>query len=379
MRSINHSKGNSTSGLGKVVSLFLGFMSTLAAHALTFNVTYDASVTSSTNSDAIQSAFTAATQTFQSLYTNTMTVNLTVFYNSSTSLGASSFNLTGNPTYAQLTNALRAARTTAADSNSVASLPGTSPVGASIFWIPLTEAKALNGFFGVATNDPGQDGDITFASTVNYTFDPTNRAVAGKFDFIAVAEHELSEVLGRGFLLNYPFDGYQPYDLFRFTNSSARSFSVNDTNVYFSVDNGVTALKSFYTNVNFGDVQDWQSSSPADACDAFLTSGKKATLSSADLTALDILGYNLNFVAPRLTGTKQGSGNLQLNFTNVPGLNFSILASTNLALAATNWPVLGTPAENPAGQYRFTDAITSAILPGTILVSRLSLLLHQSL
>lgn len=359
---MNNSKTINVPSLLKGVPLFLALSCAISAHGLTFKVTYDTSVTGSPNSAAIQSGFAVATQTFQSLYTNAMTVNITVYFNNTVSLGESGYLLTGNPPYATLTSALRIARTTTADSNSVASLPATSPVGASVWWIPRAEAKALNsglGFYGVTPTDPSQDGDITFASTVNYTFDPTNRAVAGKFDFIAVAEHEISEVLGRGFLLNDSFGGYQPYDLFRFTSSGTRSFSVNDTNVYFSVDNGVTALKSFYTNVNFGDVQDWQSSSPPDACDAFLTSGKKATLSFADLTALDILGYNLNFVAPRLTSTKLDDGNFQLTFTNVPGLNFSVLASTNLALAATNWRVIGTPTENPAGQYQFTDAITN--------------------
>ncbi len=360
MHLITISNGFRRSARGKVVSLLVALLSTLSASALTFNVTYDSSVTSLTNAAQVEAAFGVAAQTFQRLYTNAMTVNLTVYFSSAVSLGQSSYSLVGNPTYAQLTNALRVSRTTAADSNSVASLPAGNPIGASVWWIPRAEAKALTSLsLGVSPNDAGQDGSVTFASTVSYTFDATNRAVAGKFDFIAVAEHEISEVLGRGFALNYGISGYQPYDLFRFTNSGARSLSVNDTNVYFSVDNGVTALKYFYTNVNFGDVQDWQSSSPADSFNAFLAAGQKAFLSSADLTSLDILGYNLNFSPPRLNGVRLGNGTFQLTFTNVPGLNFSILASTNLALPSTNWPALDTPIENPAGQYLFTDSITN--------------------
>jgi len=327
----------------------------LPAPAINFNVTFDTSVTSLTNAAQVEAAFTNATLVFQNLYTNAMTVNITVFFSSGISLGESSTSFTGNPTYAQLTNALRAARTTAADSNSVASLPPADPTDGP-WWIPRAEAKALNGSFGVATNSATQDGAVYFLSTATYTFDATNRAVSGEYDFIGVAEHEISEMLGRGYILNAGPNGFQPYDLFRFTSSGVRTFSTNVAGVYFSVDNGVTALKYFHTDVNSGDLQDWQPSSPADSYDYSITAGQKTFLSSADLTALDILGYKLNLTVPRLSGAKLGNGNFQLTFTNVTGLNFSILASTNIATAVTNWTVLGAPVENLVGQYHFTDS-----------------------
>jgi hypothetical protein len=361
MSSIHRSNTNWLSFTWKSVTLFLALLSTLSARALTFNVTYDSSVTSLTNAAQVEAAFAVATQTFQSLYTNNMTVNLTVYFSSSVDLGESYYQMVGNPTYTQLTNALRTARATAADSNSVASLPATNPIGNSVWWIPCAEAKALNGFMGVATNDSAQDGNVTFASTVSYTFDPTNRAMPGKYDFIAVAEHEISEVLGRGFALNHGISGYQPYDLFRFTNSSARSLNVNDANVYFSADNGVTPLKYFYGDVNSGDVQDWETYATADAFDAYLYAGEKATLSAADLTALDVLGYNLSLTPPQVTGTQLGNGKFQLNFTSITGLNFSILAATNFTTAATNWTALGSPTEVAAGQYQFTDTTTNSL------------------
>ena len=188
---------------------------------------------------------------------------------------------------------------------------------------------------------------------------PTNRSVAGKFDFISVAQHEISEVLGRTVGLNIGGNGYVPYDLFRYTNG-VRTLNVNSTNVYFSVDNGLTSLKTFNSPLNGGDIQDWATSNPDDSYDAFLTIGHEGLLSSADLTALDILGYKLNFQVPKLTGSRLTNGTFRLTFTNVTGLNFSILASTNIAAVVTNWTVLGAPVESPAaGQYQFTDSITN--------------------
>lgn len=338
----------------------------LPAGALTISVTYDSSVTSLANAAQVETAFEMAAQTIQNLYSNSITVNITVYWGATgpfsggISLGESQTQLLGNPDFAypDLTNALRAARLTDADSNSVASLPPSDPTGGSQWVVPTAEAKAL-GVLGISPNDPGLDGDIGFASDVSYTFDSNNRAVAGEFDFIGVAEHEITEVLGRSYGLNSNVPGYVPYDLFRFTGSGTRSLNVNDSGVYFSVNDGVTVLKAFNPN-NGGDVQDWQTSNPPDSLDASISTGQKGILSSADLIALDILGYNLNFPPPQVKGTKLTNGTFQVSFTNAPGLGFVVLGSTNIALSVTNWTVLGAPTENPAGQYQFIDSSASS-------------------
>lgn len=340
-----------------LVCLLSLLLYTRSASALTFNITYDSSVTSLTNAAEVEAAFATAAQLFQDLYTNKATIKLTVYWGATgpftggVSLGRSQFILF-QFSYASIIAALTSHRASVADINSVASLPTVDPIpGGGTWYVPLAEARVLG---LISLSNTNEDGEVGFATNRSYTFDPNNRTVSGKFDFIGVAEHEISEVLGR-----CTFDlatAFVPYDLFRFTNNAARSFDPNATNAYFSVDNGATVLKLFYTNQFLGDVQDWKSSATPDAFDAFTSSGHLNPISTNDITALDVLGYNgPGVAAAHVAGTKLANGNFQLSFVNTPGISFTVLASTNLSVHLTNWTVLGTATESPAGQFQFTD------------------------
>lgn len=344
-------------------AIFLAFAA-MPARALNIVPTFDASITSLGNAAAVEGAISNAIQAFTSVYTNSATINITFYWGATgpfsggISLGESITQLRGY-TYNQIVNALSAKRATANDSNAVASLPASDPTGTGPWWVPRAQAKAL-GMSGINANDSTMDGQVGFASGMSYTFDPNNRAVPGAYDFIGVAEHEISEVMGRLYLMNNGISGYAPYDLFHFTGSGVRNLSVNGANVYFSVDNGVTSLKNFFTNANQGDIQDWLSSASPDAFDAFASSGHLEPLSTADYIAMDILGYNSNAapvaVSPRLAGQPTGSGGFKLSFTNTPGVSFSVYYSTNLKTPETNWTWLGSATESPAGHYQFIDA-----------------------
>lgn len=50
------------------------------------------------------------------------------------------------------------------------------------------------------------------------------------------------------------------------------------------------------------------------------------------------------------------NGQFQFTFTNATPINFTVLASTNIALPASNWIVLGPAAVLAPGAYQFTDA-----------------------
>jgi Vibrio cholerae sialidase, lectin insertion/Chlamydia polymorphic membrane protein (Chlamydia_PMP) repeat len=50
-----------------------------------------------------------------------------------------------------------------------------------------------------------------------------------------------------------------------------------------------------------------------------------------------------------------GSNSFQFTFTNVSDADFTVLASTNLALPLSDWIPIGNAEQNPAGQFQFTD------------------------
>lgn len=342
------------------------FLCARSTPALTINPTYESSVAILTNAAQIESAFAAAVETFQSLYTNNATVNINVYwgpagpFTNGIELGRSSLTALAS-SYSQITNALFINRASAEDTNSVASLPANDPTGGP-WYVPRAEIKVLGlPVAGVSPNDSVNDGAVGFNSNVVYALDPDNRAVAGEYDFIGVAEHEISEVLGRITLGLSTNIGFVPFDLFRFTNNAERNFQLNATNVYFSVDNGATALKFFYTNATFGDVNDWESTSAPDSYDAFVSDGEVLPISAADIATLDVLGYNgPGLAAPHLKGANLANGSFQLAFVNTPGIHFTVLASTNITVPTTNWNILGTAVEGPVGQFQFTDSSASA-------------------
>ncbi len=61
---------------------------------------------------------------------------------------------------------------------------------------------------------------------------------------------------------------------------------------------------------------------------------------------------------PWITGAEiLGDGTFQLSFSNLSGASFQVLASTNIALPTSNWPMIGPATETPPGSglFEFTD------------------------
>jgi hypothetical protein len=264
---------------------------------LTINLTFAASVTSLPNAAQVESACNFAAQQLGNIYTDPSTVNITVAGMSS-GLGMSSTFLLPGFNYTQVRNALISDATTANDQTMINNdLPATDPTSGAAFWVPTAQAKAL----GLAS-PTGTDGTFSFNSTLSYTFDPNNRAVPGKFDFIGVALHEMTEIMGRINSLGGNVGGapaFFPFDFVRFVAPGIQSINQTDTNVYFSIDDGTTNLKG-YNPPGGGDLGDWASGTN-DACNAFSGTGVENDFSAVDQVQMDVIGYDL--AKDTITGT----------------------------------------------------------------------------
>jgi hypothetical protein len=286
---------------GHAVFFLLALMVGLSepASATSFNLTFDASTAGAPA--AFFTAFNNEIQFYQALFSDPIVINLHVGWgdiNGSPlnpgNLGQSLTNQQAVP-YAVLKAALLNDAKTAADVTAVVGLPSVDPTPGQNFAMSNAEAKALG---LLAATAPGIDGWVGFNSTAPYTFDPNNRAVSGAYDFLGLADHEITEVMGRyGFGQNGSGARDSPIDLFRYSSPGVRDLSpVYGAANYFSVDQGATPINTFNI-VCCGDLSDWAGVTP-DAYNAFLTLGRAGLTSPGDITQMDVLGYDLVAAVP---------------------------------------------------------------------------------
>jgi hypothetical protein len=278
------------------------------AHAgLVITPTFDSSITNDPNAAAIEGVINSAISVYENLFTNPITVAIE-FHEMPTGLGSSSTFISFN-TYTAYLTALQANATSAAQLTALASLPAgpNNPVnGNADVFLTTANVRALGGNVFPPTGQP----DSSIGLNTSITF-PPNAQSSSTFSLLAVTEHEINEALGLGSALNGHFNGsspptsaVSPMDLYRYDQNGNRSFTTDpNAQAFFSINGGKTDLvqfNQFSTSATPADYQDWFSIVPPptpQVQDAFATPGATPTLGPNEITALNVLGYNLKVSA----------------------------------------------------------------------------------
>jgi hypothetical protein len=261
------------------------------SNALTFDISYDASVASAPA--GFVSAFTYAINTLTSTYNDPITITMGVGWNEIAGgpiapgdIGQSMTTQPNGYSYSTVRAALIADATSPADMIAISGLPVADPTGGSPFRMSNAEANALS-LPGVG----GFDGWVGFSSAVSWAFDPNNRSVPGAFDFIGLAFHEVTEVMGRYGMTNNGCSGcLSPIDLFRYIGPGNRALTPTVIGSYFSIDSGTTRINTFRGAFG-GDFSDWIGNTP-DAFNALISSNEEQPFSPGDMILMDVLGYD---------------------------------------------------------------------------------------
>jgi hypothetical protein len=332
-------------GLGTAAVFAAALGAAAPAHAQTaFSLSFIAGTTLQQ-----QAAFTQAAGIWSSILADSVTVNLTVgtaALNPGVLASASSTMV--RHTYASTRTALANDATSANDAIAVANLQpgpnlnllinGTSnnPNGAgsltpyldnggintSQAWMSNANAKAL----GLATNNnpSGQasgcitalcDGYIAFSTGFAWDYDPSDGITAGTYDFVGIAIHEIGHALGfisgvdvldfntLGAFTDDQFNFVAPLDFYRCTAASAAQNALDWTvgsgtdPKLFSLDGCDTSLASFATGQANGDgrqASHWKDDLGIGLMDPTSSAGELKILTQMDITAFDVIGWNLN-------------------------------------------------------------------------------------
>jgi hypothetical protein len=280
------------------------------ASALTINLTFDtdanlaAAGLSAADITAMKAACNYAAKLLTDVYTDPINVNIKVVATAGTKdFGSSTTFFTTVSSYNNLRAAFLADSKTADDATTLGnggSLPATGdPITtAHEYNVTRAQAKAL----GISPNDNQNDGTFTFGGGQPWTFDTNNRKVAGKYDFVGVALHEYSEIMGRNFLmgdnLGTGTPQYVAYDLFHYTGAGTRGLN-SGAGRFFSFNNGTNLLTEFNNGGNGGDAQDWKGPAPS-PFNAFGPTNEQDDMTAVDLQVMDVLGFDRGAAAPGL-------------------------------------------------------------------------------
>ena len=161
------------------------------------------------------------------------------------------------------------------------------------FFVSSAESKALG---LISANSTATDGYIGFSSQYAMFTGTSGSVPSNQYDLMSIAEHEISEGMGRIGMEGATMSGaktYTPLDLFNYASRGRLELSSNGG--YYSNNNGASNLGQFNdAAVNGGDIADWSSSVLNNSYDAFVTTGSPDPVTANDLLEMASLGYKLS-------------------------------------------------------------------------------------
>jgi autotransporter passenger strand-loop-strand repeat protein len=265
------------------------------------NVVFDSSVASAPA--GFTTAINYVVNLYDTLFTNPISITIDVGWGEidgtalgSGDLGESMAASEGSYTYTQVRDALIAGGQSSAQLAAYATLPVADvtisepyyPNGSTVYVAPA-EAEAL----GLISSYNGAVGYVGFSSSNDWSFAQNVTPSANDYYFVGVAEHEISEIMGR--VSQVDSDGISTMDLFRYSAPGVFDFTPDPpspyTTAYFSIDGGNTVL-NYWNTVSGADYGDW---APSAGYDAYLAAGYPGAilaLSPTDITLMNAIGWD---------------------------------------------------------------------------------------
>lgn len=254
------------------------------SQALVINASFGAGVDA-----AAQAVILDTIAGYQSLFSDPVTLGIR-FENMTSGLGQSNTQVYQLP-YASFISQLRADASSGTDAIAMAHIPlGGNPVNGAANML-ITRATAVAVGFNVPAPASGIDSTISLnLGLMNYS---RANIAPNKYDLQSITSHELNEVLGSISGVGGPM--IFPADLYRYSNTGARSFTTLGDDAYFSLDGSTLLVR--YNQTDGGDYGDFWSIGPhtVRVQDAFGTPGTFANL-GVEITLLDAVGFNVSAV-----------------------------------------------------------------------------------
>lgn len=323
---------------------------------LVINPVFDSTITGNVNAPTITNSIKAAIQVYKQTVANPMCV--TILFSTTTNprvLGVNNAALATIP-YSQYLADLQAnPNKSPNDSSALASLPAGPGTGINgNTQVTLTAANlAAIGETGTAAAAVASFGGGYYGKIL--------MNVSSLSRLQATAAHEMNETLGTGgwgsslYLAGSysgqasPTTGIGPLDLFRYSSSGVRSFTLDPAaTAYFSINGGSTKLVFFNQSGNGSDFADWGDGvSPADGLgnnppqvqDA--TGSGNPSMGANEFIALDVVGYTLTAPPSTIQTASYSGRSFSLEWSALPGQSYQVQFTTNLN--GTVWNNLGSP------------------------------------